>query len=152
MPRILGLMLLLPVLELIAFALVASAIGLGKAVLLQLAISLIGVAMLGSLVSEARASARNGGGVLSFALDGKRGLRGVAGLLFAIPGFITDVIGVAALVPEIRTRIRNVILGPKAAEAKARPAEAPRRPAEAGMLDLERAEWREVEPARPSNG
>lgn len=151
MPRILGLVLLLPVLELIAFALVAGAIGFGKAVLLQAAISLIGVAMLGSLVSEAKASARQGGGVLSFALDGRHGLRGLAGLLFAIPGFVTDALGVVALVPELRGRLRRLLLGAKADAPKP---EAPRarKPAEVDMLDLDRAEWREVEPAGRPKG
>lgn len=150
MPRILAMMLLLPVLELVAFALVAMAIGFGKAVLLQAAISLIGVAMLGSLVTEAKASARQGGGVLSFALDGRHGLRGLAGLLFAIPGFVTDALGVVALVPELRTRLRRFILGPEKT-AKAENPKAPR-PAQVDMLDLDRAEWREVEPAGRSKG
>lgn len=152
MPRILGLVLLLPVLELIAFALVASAIGFGKAVLLQAAISLIGVAMLGSLLSEAKANMRKGGGVLSFALDGRHGLRGLAGLLFAIPGFVTDALGVIALVPELRGRLRRFLLGAKAeGSSQPEPARAPR-PANAEMLDLDRAEWREVEPAGRPKG
>lgn len=144
MPRILGLILLLPVMELIAFALVASAIGLGKAVLLQVAISLIGVAMLGSLVSEAKAKARQGGGVMSFALDQRHGLRGLAGLLFAIPGFITDAIGVLALVPEVRRRLRTLLGG-----AETTRPEQPRaaRTAEPDMLDLDARDWREVRPA-----
>lgn len=146
MPRILSLLLLLPVLELVAFALVAMAIGLGKAVLLQAAISLIGVAMLGSLVSEAKASARRSG-VMSFALDGRHGMRGLAGLLFAMPGFVTDALGVVALVPEFRRRLRSFIGGSKATPE---PARAPRQAgrSQIDMLDLEQAEWREVEPAR----
>jgi UPF0716 protein FxsA len=143
MPRILGLVLLLPVIELIAFALVAAAIGLGKAVLLQLAISLIGVAMLGSLVTEAKAEARRGGGLVSFALDQRHGLRGLAGLLFAIPGFVTDALGVVALVPEARKRLRRLILG-----AEKPPVATPRQRPAAEMLDLDQREWREIEPAR----
>jgi UPF0716 protein FxsA len=143
-------MLLLPVLELVAFTLVAMSIGFGKAVLLQAAISLIGVALLGSLVTEAKARARQGGGVLSFALDGRHGMRGLAGLLFAIPGFVTDALGVVALVPELRTRLRRLILGPEKA-AKAESPKAPR-PAQVDMLDLDRAEWREVEPAGRPKG
>ena len=145
MPRLLGLILLLPVMELVAFVLVASAIGLGKAVLLQVAISLIGVAMLGSLVSEAKAKARNGGGgVMSFALDADHGLRGLAGLLFAVPGFLTDALGVLALVPEVRRRLRGFLSG-----SKPEPAAAPRRSAAPEMLDLDAREWREVRPADP---
>lgn len=135
--------LLLPVMELIAFALVASVIGLGKAVLLQVAISLIGVAMLGSLVSEAKAKARQGGGVMSFALDARHGLRGLAGLLFAIPGFITDVIGVMALVPEVRRRLRGFLGGDKSQPEPVR-AERAKNP---DMLDLDAREWREIRPA-----
>lgn len=149
MPRILALIFLLPVVELIAFALVASAIGLGKAILLQLAISLIGVAMLGSLVSEAKAKARQGGGVMSFALEPRHGLRGLAGLLFAMPGFVTDVIGVAALVPEVRARLRRFISGARN-EPALRTERTPRGTAAAdGMVDLDAREWREVQPARP---
>jgi UPF0716 protein FxsA len=144
MPRLLGLVLLLPVIELIAFALVAMAIGLGKAVLLQLAISLIGVAMLGSLITEAKAKARRDGGLVSFALDQRHGLRGLAGLLFAIPGFVTDALGVLALVPEARRRIRGLIVGPEKPTAAPR---TPRGPAEVGTVDLDTREWREVEPA-----
>lgn len=147
MPRILGLFLLLPVIELIVFALVAAAIGLGKAVLLQVAISLIGVAMLGSLISEAKASARRSrGGMMSFALDQRHGMRGLAGLLFAIPGFVTDVLGVVALVPEARRRLRRLIVGPEKAARPVGP-QAPRAPQNAEMLDLDQREWREVEPA-----
>lgn len=146
MPRILGLILLLPVMELIVFALVAAMIGLGKAVLLQVAISLIGVAMLGSLVSEAKAKAKaaRGGGVMSFALDANHGLRGLAGLLFAVPGFITDVIGVMALVPEVRRRLRRFLGGAEAARPE--PARAERQAAP-DMLDLDARDWREIQPA-----
>jgi UPF0716 protein FxsA len=147
MPRLLGLALLLPVIELIAFALVAMAIGLGKAVLLQLAISLIGVAMLSSLVTEAKAKARQNGGFVSFALDQRHGLRGLAGLLFAIPGFVTDALGVLALVPEARRRIRRLIVGPE----KPKTPRGPTRPAEVGTVDLDAREWREVKPAARPN-
>lgn len=144
MPRLLGLILLLPVMELLAFALVASAIGLGKAVLLQVAISLIGVAMLGSLVTEAKAKARQNGGLMSFALDANHGMRGLAGLLFAVPGFITDAIGVMALVPEVRRRLRGFLGG--ADKANAEPVRANRQAAP-DMLDLDAQEWREIRPA-----
>ncbi|GBD49283.1 FxsA family protein [Methylopila sp. Yamaguchi] len=146
MPRLLTLFLALPILEIVAFALVAAAIGVGKAILLQVAISAIGIAMLGSLVSEAKTEARRRGGLVSFAMDGSKGLRGLAGLLFAIPGFITDVIGVLALVPEVRTRIRRFLGWAEVAPATVRPQTA--RPARKEMLDLDQAEWREVEPAR----
>ena len=145
MPRILTLLLALPILEIVAFALVASAIGVGKAILLQVAISAIGIAMLASLIREARAEARRGGGVLSLALDGSRGMRGLAGLLFAVPGFLTDALGVLALVPEARRRIRWLFTG-ETAPAAARP-ERPRQPSRPEMVDLDAREWREVEPA-----
>ncbi|MFD1332319.1 FxsA family protein [Methylopila musalis] len=147
MPRIFALLLALPILEIVVFALVASAIGVGKAILLQVAISAIGIAMLGSLIREARAEARRGGGVLSLALDGSRGMRGLAGLLFAVPGFLTDALGVLALMPEARRRIRWFLTGDKTPGA-ARP-QAPRtsRAAPADMVDLDAREWREVEPA-----
>ena len=145
MPRILAMILILPVAELIAFVLVGSAIGFGKAVLLQLGISLIGVAMLGSLFSEAKVRARSGGGgLMSIALDKSHSLRGLAGLLFTIPGFITDALGVLALVPEVRERLRRLIGG-----AEPVPPRSPRRepsPGRAEMLDLDRQEWREVQP------
>ncbi|GLK77346.1 hypothetical protein GCM10008171_26000 [Methylopila jiangsuensis] len=145
MPRILTLLLALPILEIVAFALVASAIGVGKAILLQVAISAIGIAMLGSLIREARAEARRGGGVLSMALDGSRGMRGLAGLLFAVPGFLTDALGLLALVPEARRRIRWLFTG-EMAPAAARP-QRPRSAAKPEMVDLDAREWREVEPA-----
>ncbi len=146
MARILGLLLLLPALELVAFLAVAAAIGFGKAVLLQLAFSLVGVAMIGSLVTDARAKAR--GGVFAMALDGEAGMRGLAGLLFAVPGFITDALGVVALAPSLRARLRRFFAGEKAQTIDPSPQRprAERRP-EGGMLDLDAREWREVEPA-----
>ncbi|MFC7052426.1 FxsA family protein [Hansschlegelia quercus] len=142
MPRLLGLILLLPVLELVAFVAVAGMIGLGKAVLLQLAISLIGFAMLGSLLTEAKARARTAGGFVSFALDSSRSMRGLAGLLFAIPGFVTDVIGVLALVPEVRARLRRLIGG--APPLRPQPAPASTRTARGDVLELDRGQWRET--------
>ncbi|GLK68603.1 FxsA family protein [Hansschlegelia plantiphila] len=140
MPRILGLILILPVLELLAFVGVASAIGLGKAVLLQLAISLIGVAMISSLLTEAKTRVR-GGGVMSFALDKSHSMRGLAGLLFAVPGFLTDALGVLALVPEFRTRLRRLLGGqPVTARTPGR------RAAPADLIELDRREWREAPP------
>lgn len=148
MARILGLVLLLPALELLAFLIVASAIGFGKAILLQVAISLIGVAMLGSLVSDAKAKANQRGGFMSFALDGEAGMRGLAGLLFAMPGFITDALGVVALAPSLRAKLRRLVTGEKA-EMSGPDRKAPRatRTPDGGMLDLDTREWREVEPA-----
>jgi|GEM_PF-2119791 len=145
MPRILGLILILPVAELIAFVLVASAIGFGKAILLQLGISLIGFAMLGSLLSEARVRARSGGGLMSIALDKSHSLRGLAGLLFTIPGFITDALGVLALVPEVRERLRRLIGGAEPMRQRRPQPDTARGRAE--MLDLDRQEWREVQPS-----
>lgn len=159
MPRILGFALLLPALELLAFIAVAAAIGFGKAVLLQFAISLIGVAMLGSVLTEARASMKRGEGVVSLALDGGFGSRGLAGLLFAIPGFITDALGLVALAPTLRARLSRFLTG-KTADPRdvGRPdtaAAGPRRTtrdAAPDMLDLDAREWREVEPATPPKG
>ncbi|MDR4308884.1 FxsA family protein [Chelatococcus sambhunathii] len=146
MARILGLLLLLPAIELVAFLAVGAAIGFGKAVLLQLAFSLVGVAMIGSLVSDARAKAR--GGLFSIALDGEAGMRGLAGLLFAVPGFVTDALGIVALAPSLRARLRRFLTGGKAETIDPTPhrPRAERRP-DGGMLDLDTREWREVEPA-----
>ncbi|WP_020179400.1 FxsA family protein [Methylopila sp. M107] len=153
MARILGLVLLLPAMELLAFLIVGSAIGFGKAILLQVAISLIGVAMLGSLLSDAKAKANQRGGFMSVALDGETGMRGLAGLLFTIPGFITDILGVVALAPSLRAKLRRFFVGEKA-EMSGPDRKAPRaarRPADA-MLDLDAREWREVEPAGRPKG
>lgn len=144
MPRLLTLLLALPVLEIVAFALVAAMIGVGKAILLQVAISAIGIAMLGSLVTEAKVEARRGGGMIGFALNGTKSMRGLAGLLLAMPGFITDALGVLALVPEFRARIRRFMTGAPVPAPDPRPA-ATRRNAE--MLDLDARDWREIEPA-----
>lgn len=148
MPRILGFLLVLPVLELIAFIAVAAVIGFGKAVLLQLAISLIGAAMLGSLVSEARARMRGGAGVMTLALDREHGMRGLAGLLFAMPGFLTDALGVMTLVPEVRNRLHRLLTGGRGAP---QPRATQRRAPADGVIELDRREWRETREAdRPS--
>jgi UPF0716 protein FxsA len=146
MPRILGLILALPVLEIVAFAIVASLIGVGKALLLQVAISAIGIAMIGSLIREARTKAARGGGILSFALDGSKGMRGLAGLLFAIPGFLTDIIGVLTLVPEVRARVRRLLGGAVATRTQRPGAQAPK---QVETVDLDAGAWREVKPAQP---
>lgn len=158
MARIFGLLLLLPALELLAFLAVGAAIGFGKAVLIQLAFSLVGVAMIGSLVSDAKARAAGRGGLFSIALDGDAGMRGLAGLLFTIPGFITDALGVVALAPSLRARLRRLFSGTVAREDGAETfAPEPRRSRaerrdDGGMLDLDAREWREVEPAGRSKG
>lgn len=158
MPRILGFALLLPALELLAFIAVAAAIGFGKAVLLQLAISLIGVAMLGSVLTEAKASMKRGEGVFSLALDGGLGARGLAGLLFAVPGFITDALGLVALAPTLRARLSRFLTGKRTDERDAiRPQSdagqrRTTRDAAPEMLDLDAREWREVEPAATPKG
>ncbi|HET7850037.1 MAG TPA: FxsA family protein [Pseudolabrys sp.] len=125
--------LALPVAELVAFILVAAAIGLGSAVILQLAISLLGAAILrfggGMHVARVRV-ALSSGSFSSVQADSAGFLVLLAGILLFIPGFITDAIGVLLLIAPLRRLLGGILShGGRRRE---------------DVVDLERGEWRRV--------
>ncbi|HEX5507575.1 MAG TPA: FxsA family protein [Pseudolabrys sp.] len=126
--------LALPVAELATFVVVASAIGFGQAVVLQLVISFVGASVLrfggGTHIARARV-AMSTGSFHTLQADAGGALIMVGGILLLIPGFITDVLGVLLLVAPLR-RVLGALLGRSA-----------KRPSD-GVVDLERDEWRRV--------
>lgn len=125
--------LALPVLELVAFGAVAAAIGFGWALMLLLAGSVAGALILrhagGNHIARVRVAMAEGS-ISSLAADATGGLVLFAGFLLLIPGFITDVAGVALFL---------------SAWVKGRGGPPPRTD---GVVDLEPEQWRRVpEPA-----
>src|SRR5438874_9582765 len=94
----------LAILEIVAFVLVANWIGIGWTILLVLATSLLGGWLLRReglrawrAFREVAESGRPPGAEVS------RGLLGLGGaMLLAVPGFITDLVGLALLLPPVR--------------------------------------------------
>ncbi|HET6212165.1 MAG TPA: FxsA family protein [Micromonosporaceae bacterium] len=101
----------LAVAEIAVLVLVVKAIGLGWALLLMLATSLLGGWLLrreGSRAwrrfRDAAQAGRPPGG------EASRGLVGLlSALLLAVPGFLTDLLGLALLVPPVRTGAAGLV-------------------------------------------
>jgi len=97
--------------EVAAFALVVYAAGLAGAILFGLLTTLVGIAMLRRIGLAAALGLRKGlsgglrdeGGLLSqeAMLDGS--LAALGSLLLILPGFVSDLIGLALVAPSIRT-------------------------------------------------
>jgi UPF0716 protein FxsA len=129
----------LPVIEIAAFVAVASTIGVLLAFALLIATSLLGSILLRHYGTEnlVRLKVAAGGNVEALRLD-SAGLANILGaFLLVLPGFVTDIIGLALLVPPIQRRILGAFgLQP------GRPAPRP------GVVDLDPEEWRrERDPA-----
>jgi len=128
-------LLALPAAELAAFILVGLFIGFGRAVILQLAISFIGMAVLrfggGTHISRVRV-AMGTGDLNSLQADGAGFFTLLAGILLLIPGFITDIIGALLLIGPLR-RLVGAALGRGGGNVR-----------RDGVVDLEREEWRQV--------
>src|SRR3954462_3162959 len=94
-------LLILAIVEIVVFILVAQAIGAGWAVLLLLAFSGAGLAMLAREGrrgwQRVREATRGGAPVGDQAADGIAGA--VGALLLFMPGFVTGVVGAALLIP-----------------------------------------------------
>jgi UPF0716 protein FxsA len=140
--------LLLPFAEIVAFAVVAAMVGTGTAFLLMFATSLLGFVLL-------RRAGRSGLANLRAAVDGiamnegsPRGsehlLTIVAGVLLVVPGFLTDLVGAALLIPAVRRLCGNT----------ARRWLRRRQPGDPSTVDLTPDEWRQIpdrEISNPSN-
>jgi UPF0716 family protein affecting phage T7 exclusion len=127
----------LPLLELVVFVAVASTVGFWNAVLLTVATSAIGALLLRRAgqtnlrqfqhsVSEGLAISGNVAGPGLFTL--------LAGLLLLLPGFLTDLIAVLMLVPQVRRLFAAMVLRTLQTEAAKPPP---------GVVDLEPGEWRD---------
>jgi UPF0716 protein FxsA len=90
--------------EIVVFVLVAHWLGVGLALVLLVATSLLGGWLLRREGSRAWRKLREAGlNGRPVGADASRGLPGLlSGLLLAVPGFITDAVGLALLVPPVR--------------------------------------------------
>ena len=134
-------LLALPLSELAAFIAVAATIGFAWALALLLAGSFTGALVLrhagGNHIARVRV-ALSDGGATALQADSDGFLILLAGILLLIPGFITDLLGLALLVGPLR-RMFAIILG--------RQTTPPRRD---GVVDLEPEQWRRVpDPSLP---
>lgn len=127
---------MLPLMELAVFVAVAMAIGFGPAFGLILLGSIAGMMLLrhsgGSHISRLRVAV-SGGNFSALQADAAGGFILLAGVLLLIPGFITDVIGLAILVPPLRRALFGL------AGLRREAARAPD-----GVVDLEPEQWRRV--------
>jgi UPF0716 protein FxsA len=137
--RIVVALLLLPLAELLAFVLMAMAIGFGMAFLLVILTSALGLLVLRAAgrahLQRFRSTVARGIEVSS-ELQGHGFFTVSAGILLLLPGFITDLIGLLLLLPPTRNAITRTVLG------------LVRRQAEAAshVIDLAPDEWRRHPP------
>jgi UPF0716 protein FxsA len=141
--RIAIILLLLPAAELLAFLLVAWAIGFFPAIGLMLLTSLAGGLVLrrvsGGQFGQFRRVLRERE-VTETAVRGRGPLVALGGILLLLPGFITDLIGAGLLVPPIRRRF-GAAFG-HALRRRSRP-DGPR------VIDLAPDEWRALPDRKP---
>jgi UPF0716 protein FxsA len=136
--------LLLPAAELAALLLIAALIGWLPAIALFLGTSAVGILLLRQSGRTDLDRMR-----LAFAQDGWRALHletpGFAamlgGILLVFPGFITDILGAALLLPAFR-RWAATMLG-RAASA---------RRSDRSVIDLEPGEWHQIPDRKPRRG
>jgi UPF0716 protein FxsA len=134
--------LLLPLAEIAVFALVATIVGFGPALLLVLATSLLGFLVLQhagrSGLARLRAAMDRANRNHTGTLDVESGTGGLltvlAGVLLLVPGFLSSLAGAALLIGPVRRWIG------RAARGWLRR----RDPAERSTVDLEPDQWRQV--------
>ncbi len=135
--RIAVFLAILPLLELLVFVAVASTIGFWNAVLLTIVTSVIGALL---LRMQGRTNLRqfqqsvSEGLVISGNFTGPGLFTVLAGLLLLLPGFLTDLIAVLILVPQVRKLFAAMV-------ARVLRTDAARPPP--GVVDLEPGEWRD---------
>lgn len=106
---------LFPVLELLVYWRVSLAIGFGNAVLATLAAGVLGVQLMrGAALGGTALNPRDLPGLLL-----GQGFRLLAGLLFLIPGFVSDALALLCLLPVVRQALLRRA-APAAAEPEAR--------------------------------
>lgn len=131
--------------ELIAFAIGVKLLGVGGAILLMAASSVLGIVMLRRIGLEAvrrltrTISGQPGDGAL---IDGT--LAAFGALFLILPGFVSDVVGLALAAPSIRLALRTRIGG----GSDVRPASPLGRRQPNGIIDLPPTDWQVVEPSR----
>jgi UPF0716 protein FxsA len=137
--------LLLPFLEFAAFFWVAGRIGFIPALVALVATSFLGASLLrrqGSLaISRLAAAFRRGEPPHGPARESF--LVALGGVLMIIPGFVTDAIGFALIVPSLLRGHRQASAAPKVRRQR------PRGKGQGPLLDLERGEWQSLDDSKP---
>ncbi len=135
----------LPFLEFAAFFWVASRIGVFAALVLLVATSFLGAVLLrrlgGNAVSRLLEALRTGARAEGAAREGL--MVALGGVLMIIPGFITDLIGFALILPGLLRALR---------EGGGVPAANPTRPRadpNGRIVDLPESEWRSIDNQPP---
>jgi len=135
--RIAVFLAILPLLEVVVFVAVAAMIGFWNAVLLTLVTSLIGAFLL-RMQGQPRLRQFQHSLSDGFAVSGNFSGPGLftvlAGFLLLLPGFLTDLIAVLMLVPQVRALFAAMVTRTLRAEAAKPPP---------GVVDLEPGEWRD---------
>lgn len=131
----------LPFLEFATFFFVAGKIGFFGALFGVVATSFLGIMLLKGGASLLFSQVVRSGGIVLMSGDAARSglLTAFAGLLLAIPGFVTDLIALALLVPAI------------AGFFSSGGAVTTRRPTPPGVVDLEPQDWREERRPPPAD-
>jgi UPF0716 protein FxsA len=130
-------LLLLPAAELLVFVAVAVAIGFWNAVLLSLATSVLGILLLRSASGISMQRLRTSVASTATMHSGSADLfTGLAGILLIIPGFVTDLIALALLVPGLRGYLGRTIARMVAPSSRQDPS----------IVDLDPDEWRHETP------
>jgi len=134
-------LIILPLLEISLFILVGQAIGLGWTLLLVIAGAVAGGLIVRRqgirLLGEARATIGRGQLPARTIADGV--LVTLAGVLIAVPGFLSDIVGAALLIPPLRTALYAFLLlrfRPATPRSPGGQAEGPR------VIDLDRDDFR----------
>ena len=131
--------------EVVALVLAIKTLGLGGTILLAIASSLLGILMLRRLGLDAARQLRatmGGGAPEGDVLDGM--LSALGALLLILPGFVSDLAGLALAAPSVRQALAARMGGlVRHTGARARRGSAP------DVIDLSPAEWRVVDRSEP---
>jgi UPF0716 protein FxsA len=133
--------LALPPIEILAFVLVAAAIGLAGALILMIATTVAGVMVLRQAgrrhITRLRTAVAQGEAIGTVA-QGSGVARVAAGILLVIPGFVTDALGALLLVPAFRrwlgATFRHAVMGGRKRASTGEPA----------VIDLAPGEWQRL--------
>ncbi len=137
--------------ELCAFLLVVEAIGLGRTLLLGFASSGIGLFILTRLGRDAAADLQRilrqgGGGSVKRSSIADRTLTAIGALLLIVPGFLSDLAGLALLLPIVRGYVAKRVIStvPKrSSRRKKQPGGHPE------VIELQAGEWQRVDERKP---
>ncbi len=132
-------LLVLPAAELVAFLLMAALIGWLKAAALFVATSVVGLLVLrrsGRGDFERLRTAFNRDGIRAVHLETPGAATLLGGILLLFPGFITDLLGAALLVPALRRWAADKLARARRQRRRGRQDER--------VIDLEPGEWQQI--------